>query len=181
LVAWLVACIIAASGAAVVASRLQSQVATISVIIAIAAVFVATYTQQRHAFDLRLERLQESLSTLHRHLTTEGSHSEIIEAATDLEAALTPHPPAPFSLPIQLTIDKELRACLFYALTGVTGLPYREVLAVDAEVIRDRLVNRDLRNELAEFLWELRRRTLRSSSVVNQQDSCRYDPLPFQA
>jgi hypothetical protein len=35
-----------------------------------------------------------------------------------------------------------------------------------------------LRLELASLVWELRRRVLRSASVVNQQDTSRYDPLP---
>jgi hypothetical protein len=174
--AWLVACIVAGYGVAAIVSRLQSQVATVSVIIAIAAVFVATYTRQRNRFDLRLDTLQKSLSTLHRHLIAGRSDPEVIEAATDLEAALTLYPPVPFSLPIQLPIDNELRACLFYALTGVTGLPYREVLTVDAAVIEKRLAGRDLRYELAELVWELRRRALRSASVVSQQNTTRYDP-----
>lgn len=177
--AWLVACIVAAAGVTAIASRLQNQVATISVIVAIAAVFVTTYARQRNAFDLQLDTLQKSLSALHRRLTTGGSDSEIVEAATDVEAALTLYPSAPFSLPIQLPIDHELRVCLFHALTRVTGLPYREVLSKDAARLDERLVGRDLRHELAELVWELRRRALRPASVVNQQNAPKYDPTPI--
>jgi hypothetical protein len=47
--------IVAGVGAAVLASRLQMQNATVGVVITIVSVFLATYTQQRHTLDAGLD------------------------------------------------------------------------------------------------------------------------------
>ncbi|WP_158252458.1 hypothetical protein [Cryobacterium sp. Y57] len=180
LLVWLIACVVAGAVSTVAASQLQSQVATIGVVIAVAAVFLTTYGQQHKTFDVRLDLLQESLSALHRQLITDDSESQLLKAATDLEAALTPYPPAPFALPVPAPLDSALRASLFYALTRVTSLPFREVLTGDASRLDGVLASRNLREELLDFVWELRRRVLYSASVVIQQGTSRYSPPPAQ-
>lgn len=145
---------------------------SISIVLAIGTVLIATYGRQRLTLTERIMELERALARLFVALTAksqEESSPALVEAALEIEAILTRRTRTAISLPPVEALSPGVQAVLFHGLARITGLPFREVLAAEADKLAAAIPSADAA-KFAAFIWDVRRRTLRAPASIRASD-----------